>query len=105
MKCPNCGAEIRDNASFCGSCGQRVSSSLSTTATNSPTTLASSSSSSLTTGSRLQNGRYIIKQILGQGGMGAALLATDTRLDDKQVVIKELISDHTDPTQRLDDVR
>jgi serine/threonine protein kinase/ABC-type branched-subunit amino acid transport system substrate-binding protein len=103
MKCPNCGAEIRNNASFCGSCGQRASSSLSTTATNSPTILASSSS--LTTGSRLQDGRYIIKQILGQGGMGAALLATDTRLDDKQVVIKELISDHTDPTQRLDDVR
>jgi serine/threonine protein kinase/ABC-type branched-subunit amino acid transport system substrate-binding protein len=37
--------------------------------------------------------------------MGAALLATDIRLDGKLVVIKELISDHTNPTQQQEDVR
>ncbi|GHO89481.1 bifunctional serine/threonine-protein kinase/ABC transporter substrate-binding protein [Dictyobacter formicarum] len=62
-------------------------------------------SSSLSSGSRLQGGRYIIKKILGQGGMGAALLATDIRLDGKSVVIKELISDNVDQNHRLEDVR
>jgi len=37
--------------------------------------------------------------------MGAALLATDNRLDNKLVVIKELISDNTDPSKLQDDVR
>ncbi|GCE19396.1 serine/threonine protein kinase [Dictyobacter kobayashii] len=47
----------------------------------------------------------MIKKILGQGGMGAALLATDIRLDGKSVVIKELISDNVDQNQRMEDVR
>jgi serine/threonine protein kinase len=64
-----------------------------------------SSSRSLATGSRLQGGRYVIKKVLGQGGMGAALLATDIRLDGKPVVIKELISDTVDPDRLQDDVR
>ncbi|GER88335.1 hypothetical protein KDW_24970 [Dictyobacter vulcani] len=37
--------------------------------------------------------------------MGAALLATDIRLDSKPVVIKELISDNVDQDRRLEDVR
>src|SRR5215467_271584 len=64
-----------------------------------------SNSSSLTPGSRLQGGRYLIKKVLGQGGMGAALLATDLRLDNKPVVIKELVSDNTDPARVPDDVK
>lgn len=51
----------------------------------------------------LQGGRYVIRQILGQGGMGAALLATDKRLDSKQVVIKELVSDNNDPAKLKED--
>jgi eukaryotic-like serine/threonine-protein kinase len=61
------------------------------------------SSSSLSVGSPLQGGRYIIKDVLGQGGMGAALLATDKRLDSKLVVIKELISDNNDPVKLKED--
>jgi eukaryotic-like serine/threonine-protein kinase len=60
-------------------------------------------SSSLSVGSPLQGGRYVIKQILGQGGMGAALLATDKRLDNKPVVIKELISENKDPLKLRED--
>ncbi|HTI14338.1 MAG TPA: bifunctional serine/threonine-protein kinase/ABC transporter substrate-binding protein [Dictyobacter sp.] len=60
---------------------------------------------SLAPGARLQGGRYLVKEILGQGGMGAALLATDNRLDGKLVVIKELISDSSDQSQRLEEVR
>ena len=37
--------------------------------------------------------------------MGAALLATDIRLDNKAVVIKELISDNVDQTELQEDVR
>jgi serine/threonine protein kinase/ABC-type branched-subunit amino acid transport system substrate-binding protein len=37
--------------------------------------------------------------------MGAALLATDKRLDNKQVVIKELISDSSDPAKFKEDER
>jgi serine/threonine protein kinase/ABC-type branched-subunit amino acid transport system substrate-binding protein len=37
--------------------------------------------------------------------MGAALLATDIRLDNKAVVIKELISDNVDQTKLQEDVR
>ena len=47
----------------------------------------------------------MIKKVLGQGGMGAALLATDMRVAGKSVVIKELISDNTDPVRRQEDVR
>jgi eukaryotic-like serine/threonine-protein kinase len=64
-----------------------------------------SNSSSLIPGSRLQGGRYVIKKVLGQGGTGAALLATDLRLDSKPVVIKELISDSTDPIKQQEDVK
>jgi serine/threonine protein kinase/ABC-type branched-subunit amino acid transport system substrate-binding protein len=51
----------------------------------------------------LQGGRYVIRQVLGQGGMGAALLATDKRLDSKLVVIKELVSDSNDPAKLKED--
>jgi serine/threonine protein kinase len=51
----------------------------------------------------LQGGRYVIKQVLGEGGMGAALLATDKRLDSKLVVIKELIADSNDPAKMRED--
>src|SRR6185503_5018562 len=60
---------------------------------------ARGSSSSLTPGTPLQGGRYLVKDVLGEGGMGAALLATDKRLDNKLVVIKELISDSNDPAK------
>jgi serine/threonine protein kinase len=52
----------------------------------------------------LENGRYVVEKILGQGGMGAAVLARDTRIANKPVVIKELISDENDPKQRQQDV-
>lgn len=97
MECPYCKAENRDGVRYCGSCGKMVGS------------LAPDQSSgslrSLVPGSRLQGGRYVVKKVLGQGGMGAALLATDIRLDSKLVVIKELISDTIDPVRLQEDVR
>ncbi len=102
MECPYCKAENRDGVRYCGSCGKLIGTPTSTT---NPAIPVSSPSRSLVVGSRLQGGRYVVKKVLGQGGMGAALLATDIRLDGKSVVIKELISDTVDPNQRQDDIR
>src|SRR5438876_3249334 len=103
MECPYCNTQNRDGVHFCNNCGRPLPTA--STATSTGTTSTSIGSRTLTPGSRLQGGRYVIKKILGQGGMGAALLATDLRLDSKPVVIKELISDNTDPTQLQEDVR
>ncbi|GAC1567521.1 MAG: hypothetical protein NVS3B14_13830 [Ktedonobacteraceae bacterium] len=66
---------------------------------------ASGNSHALSIGTPLQGGRYVIKKVLGEGGMGAALLATDKRLDNKPVVIKELLSDNSDPARFKEDER
>jgi eukaryotic-like serine/threonine-protein kinase len=124
MECPYCNAENRDGTRYCRACGRLLAAPIVTSAPNSSAipasqiannpsasdntfypTLAAGSGSSLVPGSRLQGGRYIVKRVLGQGGMGAALLATDIRLDSKLVVIKELISDSTNPTRQQEDVR
>ncbi|GHO44693.1 hypothetical protein KSX_28560 [Ktedonospora formicarum] len=62
-------------------------------------------SGSLMPNARLQNGRYIVDKILGSGGMGTAVLAKDTRVSNKIVVIKELVSDSNDKVQFQEDVR
>ncbi len=103
MECPYCNAENRDGVRFCNSCGRPLNQAATTTAVSAAR--ANPNSRSLTPGSRVQGGRYVIKKVLGQGGMGAALLATDLRLDSKPVVIKELISDNTDPARLQEDVR
>ena len=107
MECPYCNAVNRDGVRFCNNCGKPLPLVPVSTAGQpaAATNTTGATSRSLTPGSRLQGGRYIVKKILGQGGMGAALLATDIRLDSKAVVIKELISDNTDPAQLQEDVR
>src|SRR6266852_5558572 len=102
MECPYCKYENRDDVHYCSNCGR----ALNPDATDTPTiTSKSGTSRSLATGSTLQGGRYVITKILGEGGMGAALLATDKRTDNKLVVIKELTSDNTDPAKFQEDVR
>ena len=115
MICSYCGAENRDGVRFCGNCGRPLATTSSNIPPSPSVTPAIGSSTggnpgvpsarSLTPGSQLQGGRYIIKRVLGQGGMGAALLASDNRLDSKSVVIKELVSDNADPQRLQDDVR
>ncbi len=119
MQCPYCTAENRDGTRYCSTCGRVLAVPIVPAAPITPANLSTplpsdnpsypsgltGTSSSLVSGSRLQGGRYVVKRVLGQGGMGAALLATDIRLDGKLVVIKELISDHTNPTQQQEDVR
>src|SRR5436309_9782548 len=107
MECPYCNAVNRDGVRFCNNCGKPLPLVPVSTAGQpaAATNTTGATSRSLTPGSRLQGGRYIVKKILGQGGMGAAMLATDIRLDSKSVVIKELISDNTDPARLQEDVR
>src|SRR3989440_10172596 len=103
MECPYCNTENRDGVHFCSNCGKPLTPTITASSTSAGST--NSNSRTLTPGSRLQGGRYIIKKMLGQGGMGAAMLATDIRLDSKSVVIKELMSDNTDPARLQEDVR
>ncbi|MEO6890368.1 MAG: ABC transporter substrate-binding protein [Ktedonobacteraceae bacterium] len=106
MECPYCGVENRAGVRYCNNCGRSLGSPAQNQSQPAVAPApAPITSSSLKPGSLLQHDRYIIKKVLGQGGMGAALLAEDSRLDDKRVVIKELISDNTDPTQLQEDVR
>jgi serine/threonine protein kinase/ABC-type branched-subunit amino acid transport system substrate-binding protein len=106
MECPYCKYENRDGVRYCSNCGKPLPPTGATsTSTTSTSTTIGGSSRALNVGTNLQGGRYLIKQILGEGGMGAALLATDKRLDNKLVVIKELISDSTDPEKFKEDER
>ncbi len=104
MECPYCKAQNRDGMRFCANCGKPQNTATPVSLTSGSNAL-NSNYRSLTPGSRLQGGRYEIKRVLGQGGMGAALLSIDNRLDGKLVVIKELVSDNTDPNRIQDDVR
>src|SRR5690349_19142329 len=99
MECPYCKYENRDGVRYCSNCGRALS------LTASPNTSTGGTSRSLAIGTSLQGGRYVVTKMLGEGGMGTALLATDKRTDDKLVVIKELVADNTDPTKFQDDVR
>lgn len=94
MECPYCKAENRDGVRSCVKCGNSLN-----------ITVGGGTARSLAPWSKLQGGRYVIKKVLGQGGMGAALLAIDNRLDSKPVVIKELLSDSSDPTRFQEDAR
>src|SRR5438876_1440262 len=99
MECPYCKYENRDGVRYCSNCGRALS-PVTTTHTSTGGT-----SRSLAIGTPLQGGRYVITKILGEGGMGTAVLATDKRTDNKLVVIKELVSNNTDPAKFQEDVR
>ena len=131
IKCPFCGTMNPVGEEFCENCGGELHASppasgvsaapiapppspikpvnatpFTGSNTTGPTTFGGSGGSGrLVPQASLQNGRYVVDKILGQGGMGTAVLAHDTRVSNKRVVIKELISDGTDPAQRQEDVR
>lgn len=128
MKCPYCSTDNLAGESFCTDCGAYLDSSgdaltvvsnndaTATQLANTPsssiseeetgsTTSGGKTTSTLVPGWQLQNARYIVEKILGLGGMGAAVLARDTRVSNKRVVIKELVSENSDPAQHEADVR
>ncbi|HEX9440865.1 MAG TPA: protein kinase, partial [Roseiflexaceae bacterium] len=74
MTCPICGAQLKDGARFCPSCGAHM---------------IHATTGKLIAG-RLLAGRYRVVRPIARGGMGAVYLAGDTRLDDAQVAVKEM---------------
>ncbi len=89
--CPYCGAANRDTARFCLQCGRAL---LAAGQIVSP-------GAGLLLPNTLLNNRYLIIQKIGQGGMGAVYKASDTRLGQKVVAVKELsASSVTDPNER-----
>ena len=105
MECPYCQTENRDGVRYCSNCGKFIGATAGNTGSTTVASGASNNSRTLNVGTPLQGGRYVINKVLGQGGMGAALLATDKRLDNKAVVIKELVSDNSDPVKFKEDER
>lgn len=85
--CPRCSKQRKADAKFCNGCGLSFS-DLSAASGASSTSAASG----LQVGDVL-SGRYRITREIGEGGMGAVLLAEDQLLK-RQVVIKALLSEN-----------
>lgn len=47
-------------------------------------------------------GRYVIVKPLGKGGMGSIFLAHDTRVNDKPVVIKQMLPNYSTEAERVE---
>lgn len=56
-------------------------------------------------GGEVLRGRYKIRRIIGQGGMGSIYLAEDTRLEGRQCALKEVEHDRTLPADLLREAR
>jgi len=106
MTCPNCGKENRPEDHFCEECGAQLvagDATITTTVTSSGNTTANPAAG-LVPGISLQNGRYVVVKALGEGGMGSVLLAKDTRLADKLMVVKVLNADSSNTEKLHEDV-
>jgi len=74
-ECPICGKKNSVGATHCRVCGA-------------PLGVVPIPSVALTSGSKLANGKYVIEEVLGQGGFGITYKGIDTRLA-RHVAIKE----------------
>lgn len=88
--CPRCGLQNPDTSRFCAQCGRPFPGA--GTGRLPPQAILA--------------GRYIIVRLLGQGGMGAVYLASDTRIAGKAWAVKEM-SDAAllDPAEKMAAIR
>ncbi|MCH8226270.1 MAG: zinc ribbon domain-containing protein, partial [Chloroflexi bacterium] len=80
QECPHCGRTLVADAVFCHGCGARVEPAGDVLPT-SPAVPAAPSGSPATRPSSFANGRYQVKEFLGEGGKKRVFLAHDTLLD------------------------
>jgi class 3 adenylate cyclase len=90
MKCPNCGADNRDDARFCGECGTALTGTVvcKTCGTENPAgrRFCDSCGSNLgqapvAPGTAFASGRFEVRDFLGEGARKRVYHAYDTRLD------------------------
>ena len=78
--CPTCGNLNRIGAKFCGRCG---------TALTAPQPVGGRETGRLGANSLIRD-RYVIVRVIGQGGMGAVYLVTDTLDQNRVMAMKEM---------------
>ena len=88
MNCMRCHTPLPDEARFCFSCGSDLSGGGVATVVH-PRDVTAELQDRLT---HVLNGRYVVKKLLGAGGMGAVFLADDLTLE-RTVAIKVLPPD------------
>jgi hypothetical protein len=94
--CPKCGNINRVGAKFCGRCGGPLTGPL---APSPP--FADHETGRLTEHSLIHN-RYVIVRVIGQGGMGAVYLVTDTLQQNQVMALKEMSNQSiVDPHERV----
>ena len=106
MRCPTCGFENSGGHRFCGGCGLAVSDTETPELSLQPT-LGSGpppdSQAALAGSESLIANRYRVQRTLGQGGMGAVYLATDTKpgMGGREVAIKRILDADDQGVQRF----
>jgi len=96
--CPHCGRSLVVDAAFCHGCGARVEPAGDVLPT-SPAATAAPSSPPATHPTSFANGRYQVKQVLGEGGKKKVYLAHDTTLD-REVAFSLIKTEGLDDTSR-----
>ncbi len=89
--CSICGGENTDAAKFCNKCGAPLMAG--------PAMAPPPRQPTLSLQSLLHN-RYLIRKLLGQGGMGAVYLAEDRQVFNRLCVVKEMLPYYTTPAER-----
>ena len=89
--CPACGAPSQPEDTFCGRCGKPIREASRPEPSESPAVVAPTS---------FANGRYQVKELLGEGGRKRVYKAHDTVLD-RDVALAIIKTEGLDPTSRV----